>query len=165
MMFLKNKNFCFLVFILSTCPLLVLGCLGHDIEERFSRYKVAKEYSFASCRLNDKDSGELLFEFSMDELEKLEREIGSMGIFDPNEQTWKEVAYFPLCDGIFKFEDGFEITIDCGVGRAGTPKQWLLDFSVPDEIGGVIGSRVRLKNVLTDERIIEFSNAMEQLAD
>ena len=158
----NHTTFCWFSFSLLIF-LSVCGCMGNDLEERFSRYKQAKEYSFKYCSLNKNGSGETLFEFSPDELFKLECEIDSIQIPDLSIQAYEELAHFPSCDGVFKFADGFEITIDCGVGQAGKNKDWLLDIKVPDEIGGVITSLVRVKNVLSDDRLVEFNDAMKTI--
>ena len=136
------------------------GCQSEDIESRFDRSKLGKDFSFESCCIVDKSTEEILFRFAENELRKLENEIGKVEWVDLPDDTIEGMNSLKLCKAEFNYNDKFVTSQSVLVGKAG--EQWLLEIRLPDTSGfqGIVSKVTRLDKILETDRIKVLGNAI-----
>ena len=145
-------------FYLALCCITIVGCSVAYLEDRFDHDHLGGLLRISQVKVVEADN--VVFEFSKDELAKLENEIGRMSVFDITTDDQNNLINPTEKDLWFSFSDGFKLQVDHEFGTV--DGVCILRIGLPDNhgFGGDIPVFTNLNGVLDHNRLDEIKNVL-----
>ncbi|MDB2685903.1 hypothetical protein N9Y42_01720 [Mariniblastus sp.] len=146
------KNF------LALCCITIVGCSVAYLEDRFDHDHLGGSLRISQVKVVKADN--VVFEFSKEELGKLENEIGRMSVFDITVDDQNDLINPTEKELWFSFSDGYKLQVDHEFGAVDGVH--ILRIGLPDNngFGGDIPVFTDLNDVLDHNRLDEIKNVL-----